>query len=407
MSVDRTIVANEHQTQINEPPVCEIPIVEAAETQGTGSVLKLRFSGSSKDLLQGELSWESASPEVWLVSDLLRASGAVLQPVTNGVFAAEFSNREDAILCSRRIQWALRGLTHHPARKDSSAAILIHLADLDTIPENLATSFASDKAQGRILVEDRFSTYMERLSGIIPNRSIEGFVREVNWEKTVAKLDPEFLNLSNPPSDQEILNRQLVSEERMYAVNDPILSNQAVHTPTEQRGAWIDLPRRAKLREILAKRNRIIVGSLGALAFVVLAVILASHAPKPNQTSPSRVVSAPPHQSKVEVQHDSPPVAPQQPAALKPSRTELRAGKQAKPQAQVSNPVPGSCDLGDAEIERDLERAKIQLHAGEYSQALRYYRLVAGCPLARERAQQGIDQGRQRMSLQARPESPQ
>jgi hypothetical protein len=365
----------------------------------------LRFSGSSKELSQAELSWESASPEVWLVSDLLRASGAVLQPLTNGIFVAEFSNREDAILCSCRIQWALRGLAHHPARKDSSAAILIHLADLGTIPEDLATSFASDQAQGKILVEDRLATYLERLSGIIPTRSIQGLVREVIWEKTVANLDPEFLNLSNPPPDQEVLNRQFVSEEQIDAVDDPILSNQAVHDPMAQHGVRADWQRRAQLREILAKRKLVIAGSLGALAFFVLAAILAPRELKTNQASQNRVVGTTPHQSKVEVQHDLPSVLPQLPSTKKPGRADLRALKQAQSQTQVPSPAPGSCDLGEAEIERDLERAKNQLHAGEYSQALRSYRLVVGCPLARERAQQGIDQARQRMSLQAHPES--
>jgi hypothetical protein len=381
--------------------------MEAAETQGAASVLKLRFSGTSKDLSQGELSWKGASPEVWLVSDLLRASGAELRPVTNGVFAAAFSNLEVAILCSRRIQWALRGLAHHPHRKDSSAAILIHLADLETIPENLAAAFASDQAQGKVLVEDRLATYLESLSGMIPNRSTEGLAREVIWEKNVANLDPEFLNLSNPPPDEEIQDRQSVSEEQMYGVDDSILSNQAEPAPVEQPGAWTRLARLAQLREIFAQHKWIILGGLGLSASIVLAFVLVSRPHKAIPVVPNPVASAPAHQTQVEAQPSSASIVPQHPSTKKLSRAELKAAKQAKSEAQAPSPVVGSCDLGEAEIERDLERAKNLLHAGEYSQALRSYRLVAGCPSARERAQQGIEQARQRMSLQGHPESPQ
>jgi hypothetical protein len=402
-------MGNEKQDRVRDQRFTPNSLSEVPEVYAGPTVLSLGFF-RQKNLLESELSWDTASSEIWLLRDLLKASGSEPGTLKDGIFAANFPDVLSAILCARRVQWALHGLAQDENRECTSATILIHSIEVEQEQTGVRSIILGNEEQGKILIEKRVSGLLDALSGTVANRAFGPFL-EVIWDDCLTDLDPEFLKSAlRIPDQHEAKSGIACPLEDLVPSLEPIASDEMPPSLSTYDGPFgsEEEPGRWKA---FKSRNWLIAAGSGMLA-ILLIILIVVQARKSGQvasssqlapssqvaTQPSPSLTAPPTPAPAPAATARSIEAPRQSA--KAPKHEPKNPKLPKPDENTVKAVKGSCDLSEAEIDRNLKRAENYLHAGNFAQALQAYRQVIDCPSSHEKAQQGITSTKLKMSLQ-------
>jgi len=411
----RLLMGNEKQDRVSDQGFTPGSPVKVPDFYAGSYAMSLTLLHGENNPLESDSSWDTPSPEIWLLRDLLKESGGAPGALKKGTFQASFPNLLSVILCARRIQWALHGLAQHQNWAGTQATILIHSGKAQSGQLPTQTVIPGNEMRGKILIEKGVSGYLEGLSAVLASRTCEPFL-EVLWGDHLTDLEPEFFKSALRIPEQNEGNSGSVSPaDNLVLPLEPIASHEMPPSLSTYDGPFgaEEEPGRWKA---FTGRGWLIAAGSGMLA-ILLIILFVAHAHKSGQSASSgQVDSSGQTASSAQVaSQPSPAVSepptpvPTPPATVKSSEVpqpstkvpkhEPKSPKPPKSEESSVNAAKGSCDLSDAEIERSLKRADNNLHAGKFSEALQAYRQVVDCPAARERAQQGINSTRLKMSL--------
>jgi len=339
------------------------------------------------------------SPVLCLVLDLIRSSGG--NPGLENVDSlyASFPDLRSGLLCARRIQWAVEGLTEYDSFRGVAAAILVGSAD-ETRQGSGSVNQEWVAEPGNILLSRNICELVDGLPGVALGETSAGGSRNWSWKtsqpnasfavdeqavlgmiRAAGRSDPGLFN-SNPSVPVPILgvsSRETSNQPGIYQERFDDTGNQARRP---KAGATSRVP--------------ILIGAAAVLVIGVVALLFAfSHKAPVQSAAPSAaspVQEARPVQSPLPSKQTS---AKATSSSKKPSKAEPKVD--AKP---VPPPVVSHCDLTEEDIERSLVRADRYMHGGDLSNARAAYQHVLGCPSAREKAQDGLNRI-QRMAAQS------
>ena len=366
------------------------------------AVLSIRL-WSPKEIAPADNSFDNApSAPVFLVLDLIAASGGVAETFRGSVLSAKYSDVQSAILTARRLQWALQGLAENKTFEGTTAAILVHSDEDASVQEGALPGILENAAGGQILLAKNICKFIDGLPGLLLRDASEDECREMLWRSN------EML-LSYADDEQALLNHihQLGLEDpspaklEARAAKVEVEAETPAFPPSDDPGDLIR-PRIDRDSSYAHGNSRwLIWGGVAAALLCVAALSLISFRHKV-VAQPTEPVTAPISPATPAVA----PVAREAPVPQHAAPTPRPSSKPVNPDLKIQKPVGGACDFTQADIERTLGRAENYMHAGRLSDAQGAFQSVANCPTAREKAQDGLQRVRLKMETQSPSSTP-
>lgn len=413
----------------------------ASQTAPHG-VVSIRLSTGGADPTENSV-WNSGITAACLTLDMISALGASPRPIGNDTLTAEFPSVTNALLAARRLQWALSGLAEKAPTGRVAATVLV-CTDAEALHSNESLAKALGNAgQGQILLSGAVFEAVSGLPGVVLGSSSEGGWHELHEnrsvansgetdEQTIQKLlrelgrddpfPPKVEAPPVPPAAQPIsasrpVSAKMASASRPISVSRPISSTRPANSTDHVEAApeSVDVDDQVSARadrdssEEPGNKKWLILGGAAAALILVVLILFGMHrkpttAGAPTESAPAITTTSnsPAATSTASGRSTSPAKADIKAKPTTAGATLVSSKKSAKGEAVVgaSKPVDaGPCDLTQAEIPRSLQRAENDMHAGRLEEAKAAFLGVRGCPGARERADEGLRQIQQAMSL--------
>jgi len=373
---------------------------ELPQSASRPSVLTVRLWSAASRRLDCRTS-KNNSPILCLVLDLIRSSGGIPGLENTDSLSAGFPDLRSGLLCARRIQWAVEGLTEFDSFRGAAAAILVDSGD-ETRQASGPGGQDWGGDPGNILLSRSICELVDGLPGVALGETTAAGCRNWSWRTTEpnasfavdeqavlgmirasGRSDPGTYNSnpSVPAPTTGVSTREVFNQPGLYQERIDDTGNQA--RPPKAGGT---------------SRLPILIGAAAVLVIGVVALVFAlSHKAPVQSATPSSPPPAPEAQPA-----QPPPPTKKAPAkttssSKKPSKAEPKVDS--KPPVPVPPPVISHCDLTEEDIQRSLVRADRYMHGGDLSDARAAYQHVLGCPSAREKAQDGLNRI-QRMAAQ-------
>ena len=353
---------------------------------------------------------KNTPPLLSLVLDLIRSSGGISGPDHPDFVSANFPDVRSGMLCARRIQWAIEGLSEFEPFGSAAAAIVVD----DGGQGGAAALEGADP--GKILLGLSICEVVEGLPGMALGDFRADGRRELSWKSSQLNVDPG--------ADEQAVLAMIQAAGRQDPAPPIALPLHAARVTGRGRVTWeTATPVAANvamadddadgpaLTSDDKSRMPIFMGA-GALLLAVIALVLflghkapqKNTAPQPS-TAPAQSIAPADTAPISEARGGTKSPAGKQTSA-KPALNQKKAAKaEAKLEPKVETPslpqpaAPTHCDLTEQDIQRALARADNYMHGGDLPSARAAYQHVLGCPSAHEKAQQGLTRI-QRMAAQ-------
>jgi hypothetical protein len=360
--------------------------------------------------------WEGEGPAVCLILDLISASGGAPSASQGEVLVAEFLSFEAAILCARRLQWAVQGFSETEGLQTTSLAVLVHAPEEKPgqISGGELAHLLDQATPGQILLTEKARQPFENLPGFPLLTASGDGLRELLWR------GPE--NQSTRSSDEEVLARLVAEQGGQSRPQEEPAQQEAAGDAAG--GRFQEQLRSQPQSQSQSGRPLWQMGAaVAALVLVAVAIVYFSHGkpnPAPDQ-SPAQTETAAAANAPV-TQAGQPSPGPAAPGA-KLSRAEmLAAAKAAKngqkiaaqtpnppaagPQVAEKPPAPrvveppptqrerGRCDLEPSQYAGQIAQAEKNLARGKYADAQREFGAVLACEPGNGRAREGLERAR-------------
>jgi|CZKL01.1.fsa_nt_gi hypothetical protein len=390
---------------VPEPMLVSGPTISYPFDPATAVFVNILISAPQREGSATDRTWKTKSTEVFLILDVIKACGGHPVPASKGILSATLPGVHGAFICARRIIWALQGLAENERFKTIRTTILI---DVEKIPPDFeAAALDTETTEtDRILITGRIAESLRNLPGISISEEAEGPYREAKWQgekREVAAIGTEIpahpvLATASLPEELEKTTEYpritfqtpapIPALRESHNTGDEIYSRKALdqeegHNGGKGKFAWI--------------AAAVLVGAM-VLGYSIFhqkpSLPKASSAPV--ETIRKEPIPEPPHPSKPKPRV-KPDQAPQILSSASASETALTPTKGRPTNSGAQN---GSCELSQAQIDWNMQRAERDLHDGNLSEAEAAYRLVLNCPGAHEKAQQGLKMTKDRMDAQ-------
>jgi len=366
---------------------------------------------------------DSQSPAVWLVLDLIAASGGVPVASRGEVLVAGFPSLQTAIFTARRLQWAVQGFCEAGEPQAASLAVLVHSGeDAPDLAAGAPLLLPGEQATpGEILLTQKARQAFENLPGLPMMAAPGDDLRELLWrgpeEQATRSFDEQMLSLfieeQGPRSQpQEEPQPTVIAEASPAADGRTGSHEQFVPEPAPKRSHW-----------------GMGIAALAAVALAAGGFFYWQHektAPAPDQTqapvqtqAPAQTQTPPAAETNAPAaQGPQPPsTSPAQPAKLthaeaqaaaKAARNAAKnppqpAEQQAAQTPQPERPQPvkaqpeaprGHCDLESSQYAGQIDQAWKNLGRGKYADAKREFGAVLACDPGNGRAKEGLERAR-------------
>ncbi len=366
-------------------------------------VLAVRLWTQDSSGQASAVSWQSAAPVASLVLDLITASGGAPEPAQDPILRAGFYNAQSALLMVRRLQWALQGFADGGESQGVAAAILIHSAE-DALNEPL-TMTLENATPGQVLLSTAIAGSVNQLPNVALRETGQVGLVEMQWRSSETE--------SGSSADEQLMLRLI----RELGREDPVAPKLQVPEYASAQTSQTQIPAapiqtgsfstsRMHVEDNSAhaaeKKKWLIIGGAAAAAVLLVGILIMAfgrHSASPPPSAPNETtkqIEAPPQQIT------PPPSTPDTTNKAEPSKSTPRKSsreKANKTKAEAAQaPAGGPCDLTEGEIPRSLDRAESYLHAGKLIDAQNVYQRLLGCPLARQRAAEGLQIVKQRIA---------
>ncbi len=402
-------------------PALSDPSASATETAGVnghpaaprGVVLSLWLRTSDSSGSPAAVSWPSESRAAALAVDILTASGGSPDAAQGVVLPSRFFNAQSALLAARRLQWALEGLAESD-RSSTTASMAIYPAE-DPAAGSIAPALG-DLPSGQVLLSAQFAEVVHQVPGVAVSAAGSSGWCALQWH---SQNGPTSL----AGDEQSVLGliRALGREDPCPPRPEPAATGEvAAATPVGSGAFEVPAALGRSLMESetappLWKKPWILVSAAAAVVVLIAALVIPAMISGNRTKSPAEVTTpkpaapqpASPGAPQSVAPNGSVPAAPERarepkPAAkvVKQPRTESKATPGTEPAPQAKPPA-GSCDLTEGEIPRSLSRAESLMYAGKLEAAQDAYQRLIGCPLARDKAAEGLRLVKLRIAAQS------
>ncbi len=365
-------------------------------------IIHLVGSSQANDLFVNP-SWYAKDSLIFLISDLVTASGGTPSGSRDGSLVAQFGESTRALTAAKRIQLALLGFAKHYAREPAWSVIAVQPSDPQT-PDSADTKAASavdwkavlESAQpGQILVAAPIWEGAKNLGEYRVHVVQDGAqVYEFVWAQ--AEIYKEFRNLSDSPPESPATEREETSSvSRVQGVeraavgsadDGAFLAEQAAfseaHLQAPESVPETVRPLAAGTSMLLTSLRRIpnhfriALAVMAVIAVCVLGAYLR-YGPHHKSTPQGIQTTVRSEIQQVQPQTDQHPASDDSSPSLKtPAKSEKPAG--------------GRCGLNPREIPGFLEMADQKRARGSYGDAERQYNAVLGCEPGNTRAREGL-----------------
>lgn len=378
-----------------------------ASTRGIELAVRLWTQDSSGQT--SAVSWQSVTPSVGMVLDLISAAGGAPETSQGPILHAGFYNAQSALLMVRRLQWALQGFADSSDSRSIAVAMLIHSAK-DAPGEPLAAAI-ENAAPGQVLLSNTIAETVSQIPNVTLRAAGQGGgLVEVQWrsgelESGSAADEQSMLRLI-----RELGRNDPLAPEPQAAYSERQTSRSEAPSPPMATGSFT--ANRARVEDDSAEAGRkkkwLMIGG-GAAAvlvagiFVISGLVSGRHdktPPVPADTTTTKPAESATTTTQTS-QPDSGAKTESTKSAQKPGKTSDRISKsksEGSAEGKNQGPPAGQCYLTDAEIPRSLDRAEGYLHAGRLTDARAVYQRLLGCPSARQRATEGLQIVKQRIA---------
>jgi len=201
------MAASEHSRTVEQPAMPGSPWRQG-NSSPFAACISVRIwpaSGTAESALSLA---DSQSPAVWLVLDLIAASGGVPVASRGEAFVAGFPSVQSAIFTARRLQWAVQGFREAGEPQAASLAVLVHSPE--EAPDEAAGGallMPGERAvPGEILLTQKVRQAFENLPGFPMMAAPGDDLRELLWRGPEEQATRSF--------DEEVLSRFIEQQGR-------------------------------------------------------------------------------------------------------------------------------------------------------------------------------------------------
>jgi hypothetical protein len=186
----------------------QYPSAWGADAHADATEIAIRLWGGPRN---APLTWKADSVLVYMIADLVGASGGRVAEASHAVMAAQFDSSRQALVAARRIQTSILEFVACRAGERVGAAILIYhpmSSDLTGFSGELVQLALVKAKPGQILLADNVSQRLRDLPGIefrtVDARTGDGQtgLLELMWttEERLALLADSVVDVAEPPS---------------------------------------------------------------------------------------------------------------------------------------------------------------------------------------------------------------
>jgi hypothetical protein len=214
-----------------------------ADAHADATEIAIRLWGGPRNV---PLTWKADSVLVYMIADLVGASGGRVAEASHAVMAAQFDSSRQALVAARRIQTSiLEFVACRPAERVGAAILIYHpmSSDLTGFSGELVQPALVKAKPGQILLADNVSQRLRDLPGIefrnVDARTGDGQtgLLELMWttQERLALLADSVVDVAEPPSGAgPAMGATLI-------VNSPGVNSPSVNSPITRRGPPIEV----------------------------------------------------------------------------------------------------------------------------------------------------------------------
>jgi hypothetical protein len=221
----------------------QYPSAWGADAGADATEIAIRLWGGPRN---APLTWKADSVLVYMIADLVGASGGRVAEASHAVMAAQFDSSRQALVAARRIQTSILEFVACRPGEPVGAAILIYhpmSSDLTGFSGELVQPALVKAKPGQILLADNVSQRLRDLPGIefrtVDARTGDGQtgLSELMWTtpERLALLADSVVDLAEPPSSAgPAMGATLI-------VNSPGVNSPSVNSPITRRTKSIEV----------------------------------------------------------------------------------------------------------------------------------------------------------------------
>jgi len=226
----------------------QYPSAWGADARADATEIAIRLWGGPRN---APLTWKADSVLVYMIADLVGASGGRVAEASHAVMAAQFDSSRQALVAARRIQTSILEFVACRPGEPVGAAILIYhpmSSDLTGFSGELVQPALVKAKPGQILLADNVSQRLRDLPGI-ELRTFDALtgdgqtgLSELMWTtpERLALLADSVVDVAEPPSNAgPAMGATLIVNSP--SANSPGVNSPSVNSPITRRTKSIDV----------------------------------------------------------------------------------------------------------------------------------------------------------------------